>query len=166
MGQFFAPKRIIPRLRGWSFSRRRLQWATYRDASDQTSLSRIWGGIHPPADDIPGRKIGIEIAAEVFALGKRYFEGAIPDDSPVATTLLYPNPVSANRLVSIELGRPTEQLDVELFDASGRRVQSMRQDVTGQRFVGMELSDLASGLYFVRVEGDSWETHHRLQIIR
>ena len=35
-----------------------LQWATYRDASDQTSLSRIWGGIHPPADDIPGRIIG------------------------------------------------------------------------------------------------------------
>ena len=27
-----------------------LQWATYRDASDQTSLSRIWGGIHPPID--------------------------------------------------------------------------------------------------------------------
>ena len=25
-----------------------MQWATYRDASDQTSLSRIWGGIHPP----------------------------------------------------------------------------------------------------------------------
>jgi hypothetical protein len=35
-----------------------LQWATYRDASDQCSLSRIWGGIHPPADDIPGRQIG------------------------------------------------------------------------------------------------------------
>ena len=37
-----------------------LQWATYRDASDQCSLSRIWGGIHPPADDIAGRLIGIE----------------------------------------------------------------------------------------------------------
>ena len=36
-----------------------LQWATYRDASDQCSLSRIWGGIHPPADDIPGRIIGV-----------------------------------------------------------------------------------------------------------
>lgn len=35
-----------------------LQWATYRDASDQCSLSRIWGGIHPPADDIPGRLMG------------------------------------------------------------------------------------------------------------
>ncbi|MCA9726345.1 MAG: T9SS type A sorting domain-containing protein [Candidatus Eisenbacteria bacterium] len=166
MGQFFAPKDSFLVFEDGPSVDVTLQWATYRDASDQTSLSRIWGGIHPPADDIPGRKIGIEIAAEVFALGKRYFEGAIPDDSPVATTLLYPNPVSANRLVSIELGRPTEQLDVELFDASGRRVQSMRQDVTGQRFVGMELSDLASGLYFVRVEGDSWETHHRLQIIR
>ncbi|MEZ4926973.1 MAG: MopE-related protein [Saprospiraceae bacterium] len=37
-----------------------LQWATYRDASDETSLSRIWGSIHPPVDDIPGRIIGIE----------------------------------------------------------------------------------------------------------
>ena len=38
-----------------------LQWATYQDASDQTSLSRIWGGIHPPADDLPGRAIGEQI---------------------------------------------------------------------------------------------------------
>lgn len=40
-----------------------LQWATYRDASDQCSLSRIWGGIHPPADDLPGRQIGVQVAA-------------------------------------------------------------------------------------------------------
>lgn len=50
-----------------------LQWATYRDASDQTSLSRIWGGIHPPVDDIPGRKIGIEIAEQVFDKAKNLF---------------------------------------------------------------------------------------------
>ena len=30
-----------------------LQWATYQDAADQCSLSRIWGGIHPPIDDVP-----------------------------------------------------------------------------------------------------------------
>ncbi|MCE2656412.1 MAG: T9SS type A sorting domain-containing protein, partial [Sediminibacterium sp.] len=45
-----------------------LQWATYRDASDQCSLSRIWGGIHPPMDDIAGRKIGIELGVEAFNL--------------------------------------------------------------------------------------------------
>ncbi len=52
-----------------------LQWATYRDASDQTSLSRLWGGIHPPADDIPGRIIGEQIGIDAFDLARRYFNG-------------------------------------------------------------------------------------------
>lgn len=50
-----------------------LQWATYRDASDQTSLSRIWGGIHPPADDIPGRIIGVKVGHSAFDLAEDYF---------------------------------------------------------------------------------------------
>jgi len=50
-----------------------LQWATYRDASDQTSLSRIWGGIHPPIDDIPGRRMGIQIAAQAMEKAKSLF---------------------------------------------------------------------------------------------
>lgn len=52
-----------------------LQWATYRDASDQTSLSRLWGGIHPPADDIPGRIIGEQIGLDAFSLARQYFNG-------------------------------------------------------------------------------------------
>jgi hypothetical protein len=52
-----------------------LQWATYRDASDQCSLSRIWGGIHPPADDIPGRLIGEQIGQRAFQAAERYFSG-------------------------------------------------------------------------------------------
>jgi len=56
-----------------------LQWATYRDASDQTSLSRIWGGIHPPADDIPGRLIGEKIGVSAFLQAERYFLGKITD---------------------------------------------------------------------------------------
>jgi hypothetical protein len=55
----------------------RLQWATYSDASDQTSLSRIWGGIHPPVDDVAGRKIGIKIGQDAFALAEQYFVGNI-----------------------------------------------------------------------------------------
>jgi|GEM_PF-254724 len=51
----------------------KLQWAAYRDASDQSSLSRIWGGIHPPADDIPGRKNGIKIAKNAFKKAEAYF---------------------------------------------------------------------------------------------
>jgi membrane-associated phospholipid phosphatase len=49
-----------------------LQWATYRDASDQTSLSRIWGGIHPPFDDIPGRLIGAKVGVAAFHKAMEY----------------------------------------------------------------------------------------------
>ena len=51
----------------------KLQWATYQDASDQCSLSRIWGGIHPPADDIPGRRIGTKVGKKAFSYGSRFF---------------------------------------------------------------------------------------------
>ncbi|MBA6337707.1 vanadium-dependent haloperoxidase [Colwellia sp. BRX8-7] len=50
-----------------------LQWATYQDASDQCSLSRIWGGIHPPADDITGRLIGEKIGKNSFEFVQDYF---------------------------------------------------------------------------------------------
>lgn len=50
-----------------------LQWATYRDASDQTSLSRIWGGIHPPFDDIPGRAIGIKVGTGSYYKARDLF---------------------------------------------------------------------------------------------
>ena len=43
-----------------------LQWATYYDAADECSLSRIYGGIHPRADDIPGRLMGAEIGPDAF----------------------------------------------------------------------------------------------------
>lgn len=52
-----------------------LQWATYQDASDQCSLSRIWGGIHPPADDIPGRLIGLELGERGFNKAQAVFAG-------------------------------------------------------------------------------------------
>lgn len=55
-----------------------LQWATYQDASDQTSLSRIWGGIHPPMDDIVGRYIGSVVGDDAFTLADKYFRGVGP----------------------------------------------------------------------------------------
>lgn len=63
----------------------KLQWATYFDASDQCSLSRIWGGIHPPQDDIPGRKVGNKVGPEAVAKAKAYWEGtACPIQDAIA----------------------------------------------------------------------------------
>jgi hypothetical protein len=61
-----------------------LQYATYFDASDQASISRIYGGIHPPADDFPGRRIGHIVGPDAFRLAMSYFAGApIPEPSSV-----------------------------------------------------------------------------------
>ncbi|MEZ5022882.1 MAG: vanadium-dependent haloperoxidase [Chitinophagales bacterium] len=47
MGEFEAPKNEFLVFEEGPSQDITLQWATYRDASDQCSLSRIWGGIHP-----------------------------------------------------------------------------------------------------------------------
>ena len=43
-----------------------LQWATFLDASNESALSRMWGGIHPPIDDAPGRRMGVNIGRNAF----------------------------------------------------------------------------------------------------
>jgi len=53
-----------------------LQWATYRDAAEQSALSRIWGGIHPPFDDIPGREIGLVVGTNAFNKAVSFFSAA------------------------------------------------------------------------------------------
>ncbi len=54
-----------------------LQWATYYDAADQAGISRLWGGIHPPADDFSGRRVGAECGQRDWALANAYFDGSV-----------------------------------------------------------------------------------------
>ena len=69
-----------------------LQWAKYFDAADECSLSRIYGGIHPPADDIPGRLMGEAIGRQAMAAASTYFRRGtvvdVPTTSFEATLLL------------------------------------------------------------------------------
>jgi hypothetical protein len=61
-----------------------LQFATYVDASDQASLSRLSGGIHPPADDFPGRRIGHVVGPAAWQLAMSYFNGtAVPEPASI-----------------------------------------------------------------------------------
>jgi hypothetical protein len=55
-----------------------LQWATYFDAADQAGVSRIFGGIHIPADDVAGRRIGATCGQAAWELAQRYFAGTAP----------------------------------------------------------------------------------------
>ena len=78
MSNFVAPKNEFLEFEQGPSDTIILQWATYRDASDQCSLSRIWGGIHPPIDDIPGRKMGIKIGQHAFMLADELFSTVRP----------------------------------------------------------------------------------------
>jgi len=50
-----------------------LQWATFYDAAIETCLSRVWGGIHPPVDDIEGRRTGKKVADNAIEFSKSFF---------------------------------------------------------------------------------------------
>jgi len=75
-----------------------LQWATYQDASDEVSLSRIYGGIHPMADDIPGRKIGILVADDSYRKAITYFDQLNPSVTAATQTGPLVNYLGRNEL--------------------------------------------------------------------
>jgi hypothetical protein len=68
LGEFVAPMNEYLKFEEGPSDTVVLQWATYIDAADQCSLSRLWGGIHPPIDDIPGRIIGDVIGPQASIL--------------------------------------------------------------------------------------------------
>ena len=52
-----------------------LQWATYFDAADDAGISRLYGGIHIPADDLAGRRLGAVCGKGAWSRALRYFDG-------------------------------------------------------------------------------------------
>jgi hypothetical protein len=52
-----------------------LQWATYYDAADLAGISRLYGGIHIPADDFTGRKVGSECGKSAWRRAQLYYSG-------------------------------------------------------------------------------------------
>ncbi len=76
----------------------KLQWASYKDASDEASLSRIWGGIHPPFDDLPARNIGEQIGTQSFHKAKTYFDNQVVDVAIVSNLM---NPICTDTFFTL-----------------------------------------------------------------
>nr|WP_321224906.1 FG-GAP-like repeat-containing protein [uncultured Psychroserpens sp.] len=131
----------------------KLQWATYRDASDQTSLSRIWGGIHPPADDIPGRLIGEKVGNQAFDFAVPYFFGNVTLTDN-AEQIIYPNPVINNEVFITQ----TQQGDnITVFDIRGRQVNILSTDFNEFGSVTKLVfpKGTATGMYFLNINESS-----------
>ena len=137
-----------------------LQWATYRDASDQTSLSRIWGGIHPPIDDIRGRIIGEKIGIEAFNLAMNYFNDTSFADND--SIILYPIPFQDN----INLNQNYKgNLTFELYGLDGKRIynESVSQNSSE---VNIELPYLSTGIYVAKVINELTNTTYIKKVIK
>lgn len=147
MGEFIAHKNEFLVFEEGPSEDVKLQWATYRDASDQCSLSRIWGGIHPPQDDIPGRLIGEKIAKEVFAYSLPYFTGQIiePANEPL-DVMAYPNPVHDE--LTINFGTGQNNKEITLYDMKGKQVLNTN---TTESVIKINVETLSVGVYLLHI---------------
>ncbi len=134
-----------------------LQWATYRDASDQTSLSRIWGGIHPPADDIPGRLIGIEVGIDAFHKAEKIFNNEyILSTNRINESLhVFPNPAVPGGALEVKIGFGFKEVELKLIDLQGktRYLQSFNSKKTGE-FITIGVPEIEVGLYLLLLDID------------
>lgn len=149
MGEFVARKNEFLVFEEGPSMDVKLQWATYRDASDQCSLSRIWGGIHPPADDIAGRLMGVDIGQEAFDFAVPYFNTTITDAVDGAF-VVYPNPVTSKE-VFVTLTKATDSF--KLFDIQGRLIDL--QSVSYNENTGVTRlqfpQETSAGFYLLKV---------------
>ncbi len=165
MGEFVAPANEFLVFEEGPSETITLQWATYRDAADQCSLSRIWGGIHPPADDLPGRILGIDVGLDAVAYAEELFAGRRPvatEPAPLTPALtVSPSPVRAGRPVAVRLGTADGAADV--LDVRGRRVATLA--LRGGSAT-LDTHGLAPGLYVVRARAGADVFHSTLSVVR
>ena len=131
----------------------KLQWATFRDAADQCALSRIWGGIHPYIDDIPGRKIGKKIGKSAFDLSKSLFEPQnilANIENYDHKFKIYPNPVSENRKITFFNESSLEIKELKIIDLMGNIVFESNSFDGKDRFT-LLLTNLQKGIYIATI---------------
>ncbi|WP_308991143.1 FG-GAP-like repeat-containing protein [Mariniflexile litorale] len=158
MGEFLAKKNAFLVFEAGPSVDVKLQWATYRDASDQCSLSRIWGGIHPPIDDIPGRIIGEKIGKKAFKYGTTYFNGLEYENltASLSKIKVYPNPLNttSNQLF---VTNTLESDSIYIYDMNGRLLQvPSKQFDKNTSITRLSLSEtLSTGIYILKINSES-----------
>lgn len=155
MGEFVCPKNEFLVFEDGPSETVTLQWATYRDASDQCSLSRIWGGIHPPVDDMPGRFIGAQIGVAAFNHADEVFNRQSNETVTYEEGHVFPNPATNDCGINISFDYEG-LLTAETYSIHGVLVDE--QEVSFLNKVGLLNLDLRqTGIYVVVLRDSNGE---------
>ncbi|MGY5356023.1 FG-GAP-like repeat-containing protein [Wenyingzhuangia sp. IMCC45467] len=133
----------------------KLQWATYRDASDQCSLSRIWGGIHPPLDDVPGRFMGKKIGDDAFAYATSFFtKKAIDGNTPIGIS---PNPINLADSREIVVENVLENSSIYLCNVNGKIIDVLQKTYQSrnQTYTLLLPQYMEAGIYVLKINNQS-----------
>jgi len=143
-----------------------LQWARYSDASDQCSLSRIWGGIHPPVDDIPGRLIGEKVGEDAFNHASQYFGSILVglNESAITDATVYPNPIKTGNQLHIELPVETTELTFSIRSVNGALVKNEAKEYIKNQELIFDMPLLQSGIYFLTIKSKSHNSSRMLVV--
>ncbi len=147
-----------------------LQWATYRDAAHQSALSRIWGGIHPPIDDIPGRKIGIKVGNDAFDLADSLFGQPVSSVHQITSNTddisVFPNPLNCKGTFQVKCDRSHTISKVELFNLDGIKIISLNQtSYSNEVKVDLARYTVNAGIYTVKVHLNNGATNSKSIIL-
>ncbi len=159
LGEFVAKKNEFLKFEEGPSVDITLQWATYVDASDQTSLSRIWGGIHPPVDDMPGRLIGAKLGKQAFDLAMTYFDRDITstlNSSWDENILVYPNPIAKDEAIFVNLLATSNDRVVgwSIRDVNGTLLDELNLEVPTRHLI-INPRDLRAGIHFITLQLNS-----------
>ncbi|HIG90586.1 MAG TPA: T9SS type A sorting domain-containing protein, partial [Flavobacteriaceae bacterium] len=121
---------------------------------DQCSLSRIWGGIHPHIDDIPGRFIGSTIGVESFNYGAVYFESSLSMiDLELPKLKLVSNPIYPDQ--SIEIINTTGGETFKLYNINGQQIKI--NSIKNQYRTSIIHQGLNPGIYILTSKNINWK---------
>jgi len=98
----------------------------------------------------------------------RILETEVRLDRAVAVQAPYPNPVRQRATLTVTV-RNRQGVRIQLYDVLGRRVATILDaEVPAQetRDVQIDARRLASGLYFLRIEGDDFTTTERMTVVK
>lgn len=117
------------------------------------------GWIHPPADDIPGRMIGIEVGAKAIDMANIYFkghsEGAFFNSQ--SGPLIYPSPIQNGQSLIVEINDFYEEIFL---------VNSLMQIICNSKinnfYSTLPIGNLAPGTYFVVLDSEDFRYSQKL----